>query len=70
MAVPTIAVVGTDARFFRERGVPAYGLVPGLFTGDELKGFHGIDERLSIANLRLGTQIIYDLTLRLAGSSN
>jgi acetylornithine deacetylase/succinyl-diaminopimelate desuccinylase-like protein len=63
---PTICVGGTDARFFRERGVPAYGFVPGLYTADDLKGFHGIDERLSIENLRLGSQIVYEITLRAA----
>jgi acetylornithine deacetylase/succinyl-diaminopimelate desuccinylase-like protein len=65
-AVPSICTGGTDARFFRERGVPAYGLVPGIYTADDLKGFHGIDERLAIANLRLGTQIVYDTVLRVA----
>jgi acetylornithine deacetylase/succinyl-diaminopimelate desuccinylase-like protein len=65
-AVPSICVGGTDARFFRERGVPAYGLVPGLYTADDLKGFHGIDERLAVDNLRLGTQIVLDTTLRVA----
>jgi acetylornithine deacetylase/succinyl-diaminopimelate desuccinylase-like protein len=65
-AVPSICVGGTDARFFRERGVPAYGLVPGLYTADDLKGFHGVDERLAIANLRLGTQIVFDTVLRVA----
>jgi acetylornithine deacetylase/succinyl-diaminopimelate desuccinylase-like protein len=66
VVTPSVCVGGTDARFFRERGVPAYGLVPGLYTAEDLKGFHGIDERLSIANLRLGAQIAYDLVLRAA----
>lgn len=63
---PTICVGGTDARYFRARGVPAYGLVPGLYTAEDLKGFHGVDERLSIENLRLGTQIVLDATARVA----
>jgi len=46
--------------------VPAYGLVPCLFDAEDLKGYHGIDERLSIENLRLGTQIVFDTTLRVA----
>ena len=66
LVTPSICVGGTDARFFRERGVPAYGLVPGLFTTDDVKGFHGLDERLSIENLSLGTRIVYDLVLRAA----
>jgi acetylornithine deacetylase/succinyl-diaminopimelate desuccinylase-like protein len=63
---PALCVGGTDARYFRERGVPSYGLVPGLFTADDMKGFHGVDERLSIENLLLGTKIIYDFVLRVA----
>ena len=66
VVTPTICVGGTDSRFFRQRGVPAYGLVPGMFTAEDLKGFHGLDERLSIENLLLGTQIVYDATLRVA----
>ena len=66
--VPSICVGGTDARFFRERGVPSFGLVPCLFSADDLKGFHGIDERLSVENLLRGTKIIYDLVLRMAAA--
>jgi acetylornithine deacetylase/succinyl-diaminopimelate desuccinylase-like protein len=66
VVTPSICVGGTDARFFRIRGVPSYGLVPCLLTADELKGFHGVDERLSIDNLGLGLRIVFDATLRAA----
>lgn len=66
VVAPAICVGGTDARYFRARDIPAYGLVPGMFTADDLKGFHGLDERMSIDNLRLGTQIIHNATLRIA----
>src|SRR5215217_3147611 len=69
LPVPTICVGGTDARFFRQLGIPAYGLVPGMFTGEDMKGYHGIDERISVDNLVLGCKIIFDLTLRAAGRS-
>ncbi len=47
---PALTPVTTDARFFRERGIPAYGV--GLFddsmTFAEMLGmFHGADERVS-----------------------
>ena len=54
------------SRYFRARGIPSYELVPGMFSAEDLKGFHGLDERMSIENLRLGTQIIHDATLRVA----
>jgi acetylornithine deacetylase/succinyl-diaminopimelate desuccinylase-like protein len=66
IVTPSLFVAGTDSRFFRHRGVPAYGLLPCVLTADELKGYHGIDERLSTDNLLLGTQIIFDLTAQLA----
>jgi acetylornithine deacetylase/succinyl-diaminopimelate desuccinylase-like protein len=66
IVAPSICVGGTDARYFRQRGVPSYGLVPCLFDAEDLKGYHGINERLSLDNLRLGTQIVFDTTLRAA----
>ena len=69
MVTPSICVGGTDGRFFRERDIPTYGLVPCLFTGEDMKGYHGIDERLSIENLGLGSRIVYDLVCRVAAKS-
>ena len=66
VVTPSLFVAGTDGRFFRQRGVPSYGLLPCLLTAEDLKGYHGIDERLSTDNLTLGTKIILDLTARLA----
>ena len=47
---PTLTPVTTDARFFRQRGIPAYGV--GLFDdsvtfAEMLAMFHGADERVS-----------------------
>ncbi len=66
LAVPSICVGGTDARFFREKGIPSYGLVPGMFDAEDMKGYHGIDERITTENLLLGIKIVFDLTLRAA----
>ena len=58
---PAVVPVGTDARFFRERGAVAYGV--GLFDddarfGDMLSMFHGDDERVSIASVGLTTEML------------
>ncbi|MGI9529474.1 MAG: M20/M25/M40 family metallo-hydrolase, partial [Acidimicrobiia bacterium] len=47
---PTLTPVTTDARFFRQKGIPAYGV--GLFDdsvtfAEMLAMFHGADERVS-----------------------
>jgi acetylornithine deacetylase/succinyl-diaminopimelate desuccinylase-like protein len=51
---PTLTPVTTDARFFRDKGIPAYGV--GLFddsvTFAQMLGmFHGADERVSEASV-------------------
>ena len=56
---------GTDSRFFRARGVPAYGLAPAITPLSELERVHGIDERLSIENLELGIKLSYEIIRKL-----
>ncbi len=58
----------TDSRIYRRHGVPSIGYTPVLLTQDELGGVHGHDERLSTANLRLGTRLLLDTVRRIAGN--
>jgi acetylornithine deacetylase/succinyl-diaminopimelate desuccinylase-like protein len=58
---PTLTPVTTDARFFRERGIPSYGV--GLFDGsvtfpEMLAMFHGVDERVSEKSVRATTRFL------------
>jgi acetylornithine deacetylase/succinyl-diaminopimelate desuccinylase-like protein len=68
LVTPSISVVTTDARLFRSYGIPAYGLVPCLLTESDLKGYHGVDERISLNNLLLGIKIIFDITIALCSA--
>ncbi|MDJ0954105.1 MAG: M20/M25/M40 family metallo-hydrolase [Acidimicrobiia bacterium] len=59
--VPMLTPVLTDARFFRQRGVTAYGV--GLFAGDmdfagALSMFHGNNERVGVTSVELTTQML------------
>ena len=65
ISAPLLSPGTTDSSFFRQLGVQAYGLVPAILTPDELERFHGVDERISIDNLHLGTRIIYDVLVRM-----
>jgi acetylornithine deacetylase/succinyl-diaminopimelate desuccinylase-like protein len=66
--VTTPLTVGfTDCHYFRERGIPCYGFAPFRIGGDDFTRFHGNDERLSVANVELGTRFTYELVSRLAG---
>lgn len=58
---PYIAPGFTDSRFFREKGAIAYGLMPCLFTQEEIDTIHGVDERISLKCLQDGIKNIFEL---------
>jgi acetylornithine deacetylase/succinyl-diaminopimelate desuccinylase-like protein len=66
--LPTISVGFTDSRTIRARGVPAYGFGPAFLTRQEAGTIHGHDERISIENLKLGTQTLFELARRLCAA--
>ena len=54
--VPTFIAGFTDSRFFRERGIPAYGLSPFKLGPDDSKGIHSTDERIPLAEIDRGVE--------------
>jgi acetylornithine deacetylase/succinyl-diaminopimelate desuccinylase-like protein len=64
LVVPSMTVGGTDNRFLRERGVPAYGFVPALLSPEEAAGFHGNNEKLSVENFNMGCELMYEVVRR------
>jgi acetylornithine deacetylase/succinyl-diaminopimelate desuccinylase-like protein len=56
---PYLFQAGTDAGAWRSRGVPVYGIYPYPIDADELTRMHGNDEKVSIASLKQGTEMIY-----------
>ncbi len=70
---PTLTPVMTDARFFRERGIPAYGV--GLFDdsvtfSEMLSMFHGANERVSVESVRRTTAFLATVIDRLSPPRN
>ena len=68
--VPGLIVGGTDARFYRERGVTAYGA--GLFSAQMDfatfgSRFHGNDERIDVESLGLSANYFYGIAKDLTG---
>jgi acetylornithine deacetylase/succinyl-diaminopimelate desuccinylase-like protein len=45
--------------------VVAYGFMPVLLEPLEAATIHGHNERISVENLRLGTQVLFEIALRL-----
>jgi acetylornithine deacetylase/succinyl-diaminopimelate desuccinylase-like protein len=52
--VPTFVPGFTDARFFRERRIPAYGISPFALSGEDTRGIHSADERIPVAEIDRG----------------
>ena len=66
--VPSLVTGGTDARFFRRKGVAAYGagLLSNQVSVEEfLNRFHGHNERIDTESLKLTTQMWLDVCDRL-----
>ncbi len=66
--MPSMVTGGTDARFFRRRGVPSYGaglLSDKIPLGEFMSRFHGHNERIDVDSLRLTTQLWLDVLDRL-----
>ncbi len=54
--VPAFIAGFTDSRYFRERGIPAYGFSPFALEGPDLAGIHAADERIPLTELDLGIE--------------
>ena len=65
VVVPTMTIGGTDNRFLRDRGIPAYGFIPCLLSPEERAGFHGNNEFMTIDNLQMGCELMYEIVRRM-----
>ncbi len=61
IVTPLILPGLSDSRFFRSLGVPTYGFIPVLLDLEALGSVHGVDEKISIEDLRRGIKTLYDL---------
>ena len=64
--VPAFIAGFTDSRYFRERGIPAYGLSPFALEGADLHGIHGPNEHIPIAEFERGVERMRRLVRELA----
>jgi acetylornithine deacetylase/succinyl-diaminopimelate desuccinylase-like protein len=68
--VPGLVVGGTDARFYRQRGVTAYGtglFSPAIDAASFGSRFHGNDERIDVESLGLSGNYFYGIARELVG---
>lgn len=65
--VPVFISGFTDSRYFRQRGIPAYGFSPFALEPQDLLGIHNVDERISVDAFDLGVQRTFDVLQALVG---
>jgi acetylornithine deacetylase/succinyl-diaminopimelate desuccinylase-like protein len=66
LVLPVVSSWFTDSRAFRQAGTPAYGFIPVLLEQEDYASIHGHNERISLENVRLGTQVLFELVRRIA----
>jgi acetylornithine deacetylase/succinyl-diaminopimelate desuccinylase-like protein len=59
VAGPALSPGYTDSLFLRKKGVRAYGFVPFEVKKEEMYGFHGRNERVSVANVHRGLRTFF-----------
>jgi acetylornithine deacetylase/succinyl-diaminopimelate desuccinylase-like protein len=58
---PSVETGFTDSHWFRDLGIASYGFEPFLVPEAEESGVHGNNERLSVENVRRGTQMMLEI---------
>lgn len=66
--VPTFLPGTTDSRFFRARGIPAYGLSPFAIDGKDLRGIHGRDEAIPVDEFLRGIETLRRILVAYGGA--
>ncbi len=56
-AAPFLFPASSDNNYFRQFGIPTYGLVPIVMSRVDLESIHGINERIKPADFRRGCQV-------------
>ena len=66
---PATSVGFTDSTYARQKGARAYGWAPLLLSKEELTTMHGIDERLSLEQLKKGLDALTGVLLEIVVDS-
>jgi acetylornithine deacetylase/succinyl-diaminopimelate desuccinylase-like protein len=61
IVVPRMISGFTDAHYFREQGIVAYGFTPRWLNSSDARGVHGINERISVDNLGAGVETLVEI---------
>ncbi|HIG39133.1 MAG: M20/M25/M40 family metallo-hydrolase [bacterium] len=59
--IPGVSTGFTDSHFFRDMGITSYGYGAFVVPRTDSRGVHGNNERISVENMRRGTEVMIDL---------
>jgi acetylornithine deacetylase/succinyl-diaminopimelate desuccinylase-like protein len=65
VVVPFMMPGVSDSRYFRQIGVDCYGVMPARMGLGDTSRIHGVNERISVADLKQGARLMYELIVRL-----
>ena len=68
--IPSVITGFTDSHYFREHGIASYGFVPFVLTDEDERSVHGLNERVSVENLRDGVRRMLTLLRALPADSS
>jgi len=66
VVVPMMIAGFTDSHYFRQKGLDCYGFIPIESTQTEMRGVHGVNERIGVKELGAGVRRMIEL-LKLIG---
>jgi acetylornithine deacetylase/succinyl-diaminopimelate desuccinylase-like protein len=66
VVTPFLITGATDSRFFRQIGVPCYDFSPVRLSQEDSKLVHGHNERISIENVGLASEVIFEIVTEVA----
>lgn len=69
VTMPFQTLGGSDSKWFRAKGVPAYGFVPAVVPPELVSTIHGLDERVPVAELERAVRVTYRTLRRVAEAS-
>jgi acetylornithine deacetylase/succinyl-diaminopimelate desuccinylase-like protein len=67
VVVPMMIAGFTDSHYFRQEGLDAYGFIPIEASAAEMRGVHGLNERVAVRELGAGVRRMVEL-LKLMGT--
>ena len=66
--VPAFITAITDARYLRQKGIPAYGFSPFALRTEALRGIHSSDEHIPLDAFAEGIETLWEVVWQCAGS--